>query len=226
MTRSASNIGPKPDVHGESDRVDPEVVSPRRTLMYLPIIHTQADMGDLGASLQRIKASTFGRRRFIQSAELVDRMWQEIEQTVERLPIVAGETRVYQDGLPVCAHEGHIISEMAEAGSRNYKLLLRLESQGAMLMGTESPELLVEEYQMALTALESGGAGGARRGELRSAALLQKRDRFIADRINSTLQPGETGILFLGMLHSVQPYLDKDIDIVYPVKDIEKVKAT
>ena len=27
--------------------------------MYVPIIHTQADMGDLGASLQRIKAIQF-----------------------------------------------------------------------------------------------------------------------------------------------------------------------
>jgi hypothetical protein len=193
--------------------------------MYIPIIHTQADMGGLGASLQRIKTNNFGRRRFVQSAELVDRMWQEIEQTVERLPIETGNIRVYQDGLPVCAHEARIISELAEAGSRNYRLLLRMERRGAMLMGTESPELLVEEYQLALTGLNSGGAGGARQRELRGKALLEKRDRYIADRINNTLQPGETGILFLGMLHSVQPYLDRDMNIVYPVKDIEKVKA-
>ena len=152
-------------------------------------------------------------------------MWQEIEQTVERLPIGAGTTRVYQDGLPVCAHEPRIIADLAEAGSRNYKLLLHLEGRGAMLMGTESPELLVEEYQLAITALNSGDPGGVRQRELRCTALLEKRDRFIATRINSTLQPGETGILFLGMLHSVQPYLDGDINIVYPVKDIEKVKA-
>jgi hypothetical protein len=193
--------------------------------MYIPIIHTQADMGDLGASLQRIKTNNFGRRRFIQSAELVDRMWQEIEQTVERLPIGADTTRVYQDGLPVCAHEERIISELAEAGSRNYKLLLDMESRGAMLMGTENPELLVEEYQLAVTGLNSGGAGGKRQRELRSAALLEKRDRFIAARINSTLQPGETGILFLGMLHAVQPYLDSDIEIEYPVREIQKAKT-
>lgn len=144
---------------------------------------------------------------------------------MERLPIVGGETRVYQDGLPVCAHEARIISELAEAGSRNYKLLLRLESRGAMLMGTENPDLLVEEYQLAVTGLNSGGAGGARQRELRGAALLEERDRYIAARINSTLQPGETGVLFLGMLHSVQPYLDRDINIVYPIKDIQKVKA-
>ena len=185
--------------------------------MYIPIIHTQADMGGLGASLQRIKASTFGRHRLTHSAERVDEMWQEIERTVERLPVVAGKTRVYQDGLPVCAHEARIVADLAEAGSRNHKLLLRLESRGAELMGTESPELLVEEYQLAIAALNSGGAGGATRRQSRSAALLEKRDRYIAARINSTLLPGETGILFLGMLHAVQPYLEQDIEIVYPL---------
>ena len=193
--------------------------------MYVPIIHTQADLDELGATVQRIKTNNFGRRRFAQSADLVDKMWREIEDTVESLPIETGNTRVYQDGLPVCPHEARIISELAEAGSRNYKLLLRMESRGAMLMGTENPDLLVEEYQLAVTGLNSGGAGGKRQRELRSAALLEKRDRFIAARINSTLQPGETGVLFLGMLHSVRPFLERDMDVVYPVKDIQGVKA-
>jgi hypothetical protein len=204
----------------QGGRLDPQVSIPSRTLLYIPILHTQADMGDLGASLQRIKASTLGRRRLTHSAELVDNLWKEIERTVERLHVAPGSTRVYQDGLPVCAHEARIVSELAEAGSRNYKLLLRLESQGAILMGTESPELLVEEYQLAITALHSGGGGDARRRELRGAALLEKRDRYIAARINSTLQPGETGILFLGMLHAVQPYLEPDIKIRYPVREL------
>jgi len=170
-----------------SDRVEPQLSLPSRTLEYIPIIHTQADMGDLGASLQRMKASTFGRQRLIHSAEVIDKMWQEIERTVEHLPVVAGKTRVYQDGLPVCAHEARIVSETAEAGSRNYKLLLRLQSRGAVLMGTESPELLVEEYQMAVTALNSGGAGG-------NSPLLAMVDT------NSPADPASTTSLF-----NVQP---------------------
>src|SRR5690242_7859179 len=126
------------------DRAEPPCSLPGRTLVYIPIIHTQADMGDLGASVSRIKRSTFGQRRLKHSAELVDNMWQEIERMVDRLPVTAGTTRVYQDGLPVCAHEARIVSELAQAGSRNHKLLLRLESRGAVLMGTESAELLVE----------------------------------------------------------------------------------
>jgi hypothetical protein len=193
-----------------------------RTLLYFPVIHTQADMGALGESLERIKVSTLGRRRFEQNARRVDKMWQKIEQTVESLTIVPGKVHVYQDGLPVCGHESQIVSDLAQAGSHNHKLLLRLTSRGAILTGTESPELLVEEYHLATTSLASMPAAGARRYRQASAALLEKRDRYISHRIDTTLQPGETGILFLGMLHNVQAYLAPDIEVQYPVPGAEE----
>jgi hypothetical protein len=188
----------------------------RRTLLYFPVIHTQADMGALGDCLERIKVSRFGRRRVTQSAIRVDEMWQEIEQTVESLPIVAGKVRIYQDGLPVCGHEMQIVSDLAQAGSRNHRLLLRLASRGAILMGTESPELLIEEYHLATTSLASLTAAGARRFQHASATLLENRDRYISHRIGTTLQTSETGILFLGMLHNAQTYLASDIEVRYP----------
>jgi len=174
-------------------------------------------MGALGETLERIKVSTFGRKRFVQGTMRADKLWQEIEQIVEALPVVAGKVRVYQDGLPVCAHELQIVSDLAQAGSRNHKLLLRLVDRGAILMGTESAELLVEEYHLATTSLASMPAAGARSYRLASAALLEKRDRYISDRIDTTLRNGETGILFLGMLHNVQAYLAADIEVRYPV---------
>jgi|SRR6266542_1450566 len=189
-----------------------------RTLFYIPIIHTQADMGALGASIERIKASSFGRQSLKRSAQTVDRMWEQIERAVERIPVEAGRTRVYQDGLPVCGQESRIVADLAQAGSRNHNLLLRLQSKGAVLMGTESPELLLEEYQLASAMLKSRGSGGASRRELWSAALLEKRDQFIAERVNATLQPGESGVLFLGMLHNIRRFLQQNIEIVYPVE--------
>ena len=171
--------------------MDPSASSVRRTLFYIPIIHTAADMGVLGASLERIKAIRLGRRSLRHSAALIDRMWQEIEQTVERIPVAADRTRVYQDGLPVCGKELEIVSELAQAGSRNHKLLLGLQKQGAVIMGTESPELLVEEYQLATAALGSAAASPASGRQQLSAALLDKRDRYIGERINSTLRGGK-----------------------------------
>jgi hypothetical protein len=93
--------------------------------------------------------------------------------------------------------------------------------KGATIMGTESPELLTEEYDLVKRILAAGNSVEAARIEAEqkslSDALLKKRDRYIADRINSTLCPEETGIIFLGMLHSLNGLLDGDIQVIYPV---------
>jgi len=190
----------------------------RKKLVYIPIIHTLADMGTLGTAVRGMKLSALGRQGLAHDAAVVDQMWAQIESVVANLPVPPGTTRVYQDGLPVCRHELEIVSELAGAGNRNHGLLLKLQARGATLMGTESPELLVEEYQLAAAALTPGAAGltPARRKQLRDT-LLDKRDRYIAARIDATLGAGETGILFMGMLHGVVRYLDSDIGVVYPL---------
>jgi hypothetical protein len=165
-----------------------------------------------------MKLSRLGRQNLARNAGLVEKRWEQIERVVEHLPITAGKLRVYQDGLPVCGHERRIVSELAEAGSRNHRLLLRLESEGAVLMGTECPELLLEELQLHNSALASGISKRAALCQApRHDALLERRDRFIADRINGTLAPGETGILLLGMLHAADRFLARDIEVVYPL---------
>jgi hypothetical protein len=189
-----------------------------RKLVYIPIIHTLADMGTLGVAVRGMKLSALGRQGLSQNAAVVDKMWAQIETVVAKLPVAPGSLRVYQDGLPVCRHEQEIVSELASAGNRNHGLLLKLQQRGATLMGTESPELLVEEYQLAAASLAGGAAArtGIRQKQLRDA-LLEKRDRYIAARINATLGAGESGILFLGMLHQVARYLDSDIDVICPL---------
>jgi hypothetical protein len=192
--------------------------SRERKLAYIPIIHSVADMGTLGASIRRMKLSALGRQGLTRNAAVVEKMWEEIESVVANLPVTPGTVRVYQDGLPVCGREQEIVSELAGAGSRNHRLLLKLQARGATLMGTESPELLVEEYQLAAAAFASGATVRMeiRKKQLRDT-LLERRDRYIADRIKGTLDAGESGILFMGMLHDVTRYLDSDIDVVYPL---------
>jgi hypothetical protein len=192
-----------------------------RTLIYIPIIHTQADMGALSESIQRLKVKRLGRKGWERTVNLVDKLWARIEQAIESLILPYGRVRLYQDGLPVCGREVAIVAELAEAGSRNHRLLLRLREKGATIMGTESSELLVEEYQLVKEVFASGKPKVATRGEARQKALrdslLKRRDQYIARRINDTLLAGETGLIFLGMLHSVRSWLDKDIRIVYPI---------
>ena len=54
----------------------------KRKLLYLPIIHTPADMGTLGASIRGKKLSTLGRQSLTRNATVVEKMWEEIERVV------------------------------------------------------------------------------------------------------------------------------------------------
>jgi hypothetical protein len=40
----------------------------------------------------------------------------------------------------------------------------------------------------------------------------------MAQRINETLKNSETGILFLGMLHSLEQHLHADVLVIYPLR--------
>jgi hypothetical protein len=191
-----------------------------RTLIYFPIVHTQADMGALQESVAWATLEKVGRAGLGCKAAAIDQIWTGIEAAIDALPLSFDRVRLYQDGLPVCGRETEIVTELAQAGSRNHQLLLRLMAQGAVLMGTEAGGLLVQEYQLAkqsLTARAPRAAGVAAYRLASSAALLQRRDQFIAQRIHETLKSGETGILFLGMLHALEGYLYPDVKVIYPL---------
>jgi hypothetical protein len=192
-----------------------------RMLIYIPVIHTPADMGGLSEALQRATLRKFGQKSLKRKIYLINKMWSEIEQAIEGLDLRYEKVRLYQDGLPVCGREADIVRDLTRAGSRNHRLLLRLMERGATIMGTESSELLVEEYGLIkqwMTAedIHQGREIEARRKAM-ADALIRKRDQYIADRIDQTLQIGETGILFLGMLHALGNRLHKDIRVIYPV---------
>ncbi len=48
-----------------------------------------------------------------------------------------------------------------------------------------------------------------------AARLLERRDQFIAKQIDQTLAPGETGLIFLGMLHNLQGRLPADVALLF-----------
>ena len=196
----------------------PEVID--RKLIYIPIIHTEADMGRLSGPVRRAALQKLGLRGLKNKANLIDKIWTVIEKTIEGLDLSFEKVRLYQDGLPVCGNESGIVADLA-AESRNHRLLMRLMDKGAVIMGTESPELLLEEYELAKKIFTAGGDLKSLKIEAHqkpvSDSLLKRRDQFIADRINDTLCPGETGILFLGMLHSLGHLLDEQIKVIYPI---------
>jgi hypothetical protein len=178
-------------------------------------------MGALGDAVQRVTVQQLGVKAWRHKMRAIDELWAEIEHVVTTMRLPYDRVRLYQDGLPVCGREEEIVRELAAKGSRNHCLLLRLMEKGATIMGTESPEMLLEEFER--VKLSVGGQSLSRMKNRQSDArdlddtLLGRRNRFIAHRINTTLQPGETGILFLGMLHTLEHLLDQDIRVICPI---------
>jgi hypothetical protein len=162
-----------------------------------------------------------GERVWRQKVNLVKRFWSDVGDILNKLPLSYAQTRVYQDGLPVCGKELDIVTELAKRGSPNHQILVHLMEKGATVMGTESAELLIEEYHLIKKVLETGDAKDAMAIEVRQKAasdlLLKKRDEFIAARIDQTLLAGETGVLFLGMLHNISAFLPADMEASYPM---------
>lgn len=204
-----------------SDAVRTNAAPVGRTLLIIPIIHTEADMGKLAASVKRVSIQKVGRQGWKRNVDFIGRMWDEIRRTTLGWDLPWRAVRIYQDGLPRCGREADIVKELAGAGSPNHQLLLDLMEKGATLEGTESPDLLVAEYRLVKRLAEAGDPAEVARIQAEQAeesgALLARRDRFIAKRINESLRPGETGILFLGMLHALEPHLAADIRASYPI---------
>ena len=186
---------------------------PPRRVRYLPIVHTEQDLGGLGSAVKARTAEQLGAVAWERKQQLTAAYWARLADWATQLPAQLADHRLYQDGLPICGKEAAIVAELADKGSRNHALLARLMRRGAILMGTESPELLLLEYRLAQSSLVQQTPAAT--AEL--AALLSRRDEFIARRIAATLQPGETGVLFIGALHQVAALLPPDIQVDYPL---------
>ena len=172
-------------------------------------------MGALAKEMGIRLAKELGPQFLREKETAVDSLWDSIETMLAEVDLPYAKVRIYQDGLPVCGREMEIVNELANAGSRNHRLIAQLAKKGATITGTESGELLIEEYRRVKQILaQSGEMSKTDQTIDAGAALIHKRDRFMAERIDRTLQPGEIGILFIGMLHSVQRYLATDIIVI------------
>ena len=93
-----------------------------------------------------------GQKEWTRHIKTISEMWRNIRGDYTRV-------RLCQDGAPNCDDEIEIVRDPAEAGSQNHRLVLELVEKGAEITGTESPELLPEEYELPrqlLTAMDSG----------------------------------------------------------------------
>ena len=136
-----------------------------KRVILIPVIHNLADLGSLAESVRAHYLRQLGPAVWQQRERAVEELWNEIRRAIDALHLDYGQVRIYQDGLPVCGKEEQIVHELAGAGSLNHQLVLELMGKGAVLVGTEDPQLLIREYQLHRRRMDA--AAGRRSGPLR-----------------------------------------------------------
>lgn len=190
-----------------------------RKLIYIPIVHTSIDMGTESEFVRKEYIKRLGRKNYLKKQTIIEDIWEDIRKKIISLNLNFEKIRIYQDGLPFSGNELQIVRNVASNGSKNYQLILELIYKGAMLEGTEDPELLIEEYNLIknISSAKTEKEKRITRDEYKkeSSRILRQRDAFIAKRIDETLKENETGLLFIGLIHEVNLFLPHDISIHY-----------
>ncbi len=197
-----------------------------RTLIYIPIIHTSADLGSLAEYVTKKGIADLGEDVWKGHRRAVEDFWDAISHFFNSVDVSG--IKIYQDGMVAEGEVSQkIVEEGVKSGSKNYELISRLLQKGAILVKTEDFNLVREERDRLLAITQAKSISqkiiAFIRYELTKNILLNKRDRFIAKRIDETLNQDETGIIFIGAYHNIKKRLPKDIKIK-EIKDVDKVK--
>jgi len=197
-----------------------------RKLYLVPIIHMSADLGTLAPAMDRRGIAELGKEFWLRHKETVARFWSSIAEFFDSMEVKG--CKIYQDGLIADGEMGmRIVEEGVKEGSKNYQIISGILKRGATLVRTEDLSLAKKEYDSLNRIVHSKSSRGkiiaSLRYKLFKGKLLKERDAFIAERIDKTLNDGETGILFIGAYHDVIPKLPEDIEI-HEVKETGKLR--
>ena len=197
-----------------------------RTLIYVPVIHTSADLGSMAKDISKRGIRDLGEEIWTKHRKTVEGFWDTISDYFDSIDVKG--MKIYQDGMVADGEVGQKIAEdTAKAGSKNYQLILKLFERGAVLMKTEDFKLVKKEYDK-LRAITKAKSITRKilafiKYKLVKMILLNRRDAFIAERIDQTLKTDEKAILFIGAFHDIKKRLPKSIQIK-ELKDAAKVK--
>jgi pheromone shutdown protein TraB len=197
-----------------------------RTLIYVPVIHTSADLGSIAKEVAKRGIRDLGQELWEKHRRTVEGFWNVVSDYFDSIDVKG--MKIYQDGMVADDEVGKKIAEdTAKAGSKNYELILRLLQRGAILMKTEDFKLVKKEYDRLLAITQAKSITkkiiAFIKYKLVKTVLLNRRDNFITTRIDQTLKNGEKAILFIGAFHNIKKRLPLDIQIK-EVKDAAKVK--
>ncbi|MFH1295864.1 MAG: hypothetical protein ABIJ04_01145 [Bacteroidota bacterium] len=199
-----------------------------RTLIYVPIIHTSADMGSLGKELKSKSVSQLGENKWQTHTDTVNSYWDTIESYFQSIDIKIKGIKIYQDGMFVDGVQAmEIINEGIKSGSKNSEIVSSLIDRGAILIKTEDFKMVKDEYDGLQSIIKAKNKLLKlllwARYKISKPIFLIRRDIFMAGRIANTLGQNETGILFIGAYHNITKRLPKDIKVI-EFKEIAKIR--
>jgi len=197
-----------------------------RKLIYIPIIHTSADLGSLAEDINRRNINDLGEEFWEKYKRIVDRFWMSVSRYCDSID--AKGIKIYQDGMVAGGEVAKSIAdEVAKSGSKNFEIVSALVKRGAILEKTEDLKLIKEERDSLVAIIHAKTISkkiiSFLKYKMIKKNLLNKRDSFIVKRIDETLSENETGIIFIGAYHNVKKRLPGNIEVT-EVKNIEKVK--
>jgi len=197
-----------------------------RTLLYVPIIHTSADLGSLAEDVTKRGVANLGEKFWEEHKKTVDGFWDAISHYFDSQDVSG--IKIYQDGMVAEGEVGEkIVEEGVKSGSKNYELVSKLIERGAVLVKTENFTLVKAEFDRLRKITQAKNLRekllGFIKYKLTKDILLNKRDKFIAKKIDETLHHSETGILFIGAYHNVKNKLPHGF-FIREIKDTKKVK--
>lgn len=185
-------------------------------------------MGSMASELTRKSINEFGEEFWNTHVDTVNQYWEVIRHYCDTIDFDGKPVKIYQDGMVADGDIAlKIMEDSVKAGSKNYEIISRLVNHGATIVKTEDLSMVKKELDM-LKSMPTSGSLIMKvikiiRFKISRHKLLVQRDKFIAETINRTLAPNETGIIFIGAYHGVLNKLSKDI-VVKEVKEINKVR--
>lgn len=197
-----------------------------RSLIYVPVIHTSADLGSMAKDISKRGIRDLGEEIWTKHRKTVESFWDAISDYFDSLDVKG--MKIYQDGMVGDGELGQkIVEDTAKAGSKNYQLVAKLLERGAVLVKTEDFKFVKQEYDRLLAITQAKSilrkVMAFLKYKLVKTILLNRRDAFIAKRIDETLRAGEEGIVFIGAFHKIKGRLPKNIQ-VREIKDTDKVR--
>jgi len=196
-----------------------------RKLLYVPIIHSSADLGSIAAEAEKKGIAICGKGRWQAHKQTIALFWDALSKFFESLD--PGGYKIYQDGLVADGELGmKIVADGVKRGSKNYEIIYHLVERGATLVKTEDVDIVMKEYKSIVELAKAKSfiskSAAFFKHIINKNRILVERDSYITGRVEETLKDGETGILFIGAQHDIQNGLPSDIDVV-ELKDRNKV---